>query len=138
MTVSEILIKWLEKFDSEYGKLEKIGIEVQSSGMYSYSLVKAPVQNVKAFLSGRKIYTDHYTIQARLPNQSNADCVDNNNFGESLENWVRAKEESKEYPTAAGVQVRHIAITTPFYAGRSQHNSFVYQMTIAIEYEKED
>ena len=84
MTVSEAIIKWLQEFDpEEYWKMNSIDTEMQSSKPDSYSLVKAPVQNVKTYISGRKVYTDHYTIQARLSNQTNADRIDNNGFGEA-------------------------------------------------------
>lgn len=138
MTVSESIIEWLKQFNpAEYWRMKKIDTELQSSSVDSYSLVKEPVQNVKAYLSGRKIYTDHYTIQARLSSQGEEDRIDNNGFGEALENWVRKKDISEEYPIIQDAKVKGIGITTPFYVGRTENNSFVYQMTIAIKYEKE-
>lgn len=138
MTVSEAIIKWLQEFDpEEYWKMNSIDTEMQSSKPDSYSLVKAPVQNVKTYISGRKVYTDHYTIQARLSNQTNADRIDNNGFGEALEGWVRDKDSRQEFPELTAAKVQEINVTTPFYVGKTDNDSFVYQMTIAIKYEKE-
>lgn len=138
MTVSEAVINWLKEFNpAEYWKMKRIDTEQQSAGVDSYSLVKEPVQNVKAYLSGRKVYTDHYTIQARLSGSTNEDRIDNNGFGEALENWVREKNSLGEYPVLADAVVKGIDITTPFYVGRTESSSFVYQMTIAVRYEKE-
>lgn len=138
MTVSEAIIKWLKEFNpSEYWKMKKIDTEQQSAHVDSYSLVREPVQNVKSYISGRKIYTDHYTIQARLSSSTPEDRIDNNGFGEALENWVRKKDSLEEYPELTDAVVKSIDVTTPFYVGRTDNNSFVYQMTIAIEYEKE-
>ena len=138
MTVSEAIIKWLKEFNpAEYWKMKKIDTEQQSPHVDSYSLAKEPVQNVKTYLSGRKVYTDHYTIQARLSSETDADRIDNNGFGEALENWVRKKDSLEEYPELTDAVVKSIDVTTPFYVGRTDNNSFVYQMTIAIEYEKE-
>lgn len=138
MTVSEAIIQWLMTFDSsEYWKMNQIDTEQQSPTVDSYSLVRAPVQNVKNYLSGRKVYTDHYTIHARLSNQSDADRIDNNGFGEALENWVRGKDANGEFPVLADAKVQSVSITTPFYVGKTDKNDSVYQMTIAIKYEKE-
>lgn len=138
MTVSEAIIKWLKEFNpAEYWKMKKIDTEQQSPHVDSYSLAKEPVQNVKPYLSGKKVYTDHYTFRARLSSSTPEDRIDNNGFGEALENWVRKKDSLEEYPELTDAVVKSIDVTTPFYVGRTDNNSFVYQMTIAIEYEKE-
>ena len=138
MTVSESIINWLMEFDQEeYWKMKKIDTDMQGAKVDEYSLAREPIQNVKAYISGKKIYTDHYTFQARLANTTDADRIDNNGFGEALEGWVREKDMRGEFPVLEGGKVRSIDITTPFYAGRASDNSFVYQMTIAIKYEKE-
>ena len=138
MTVSEAIIKWLMEFNpAEYWKMKKIDTEQQSPHVDSYSLAKEPVQNVKPYLSGKKVYTDHYTFRARLSSSTPEDRIDNNGFGEALENWVRKKASLEEYPELTDAVVKSIDVTTPFYVGRTDNNSFVYQMTIAIEYEKE-
>ena len=138
MTVSEAIITWLKEFNpAEYWKMKKIDTEQQSPHVDSYSLAKEPVQNVKPYLSGKKVYTDHYTFRARLSSSTPEDRIDNNGFGEALENWVRKKDSLEEYPELTDAVVKSIDVTTPFYVGRTDNNSFVYQMTIAIEYEKE-
>lgn len=138
MTVSEAIIQWLMGFNpADYWRMKKIDTEQQGAGVDSYSLVKEPVQNVKKFLSGKKIYTGHYTIQARLSSGTEADRIDNNGFGEALENWVGEKDFKGEYPELTDAVVKGVNVTTPFYVGRTDNNSAVYQMTIAIKYEKE-
>ncbi|MBE5867987.1 MAG: hypothetical protein E7293_03390 [Lachnospiraceae bacterium] len=138
MTVSEAIIHWLKGFKLDmYEGLEKIDTDQQSSRVDSFSLVRAPVQNVEEYLSGNKAYTDHYTFQARLPNQSNEDRIDNNTFGEALERWVWEKDVAGEFPAIPDAEVISVSITTPFYVGKTEDNNFLYQMTIAIKYEKE-
>ncbi len=139
MTVSEAIIDWLKEFNPEkYWPMKEIDTEQQSLSPASYSLVKAPVQNVKTYISGKKVYTEHYTIQARLSNQTNEDRIDNNGFGEALENWVREMDAEGKYPELAAATVKSMDITTPFYVGKADNDSSVYQMTIAIKYEKEN
>lgn len=138
MTVSEAVIEWLKTFDiEEYRNIKHIDTDIQSAEVGTYALVKEPVQNVKSYMSGRKIYTDHYMIQARLPSNGNSDRIENNGFGEALEDWVREKNDKKEFPDCQGKKVHEISVTTPFYAGKTETNNIVYQMTVAIKYEKE-
>ncbi len=138
MTVSQAIISWLQGFDSaKHGGMDKIDTEQQSSKVDSYSLVRAPVQNVKSYLSGRKVYTDHYTFQARLSSQTDPDRIENNEFGEVLEAWVKEQNINGNFPKIADATVQSVSVQTPFYVGKAGDNSNVYQMTIAIKYEKE-
>ncbi|MCH5271578.1 MAG: hypothetical protein J1E83_12650 [Lachnospiraceae bacterium] len=138
MTVAGSIIEWLKKFSIDARKLSVIDTDVQSGEEDTYSLVKEPVQNVKTYISGKKCYTDHYMIQARLPSQYDGDRVNNLEFGEALEEWVSRKNHDGDFPDIPGASVQKISITTPFYMGRTETNNSIYRMTIAIQYEKEN
>lgn len=138
MTVSESIIKWLKGFDAdECRRIKSIDTDIQSAKVDTYSLVKEPVQNVKSYMSGKKVYTDHYIIQARLSSQTNTDRIDNTGFGEALSKWVLEKNSSKDFPVIEDAKVQEITVTTPFYIGKTETNNSLYQMTIAIKYGKE-
>jgi len=117
--------------------MKKIDTDIQSANADSYTLIKEPVRNVKPYISGRKVYTDHYMIMARLPSQSNTDRIENTGFGEALEGWVRDQDLKENYPELTGAIVSKISVTTPFYIGSTNTNDSLYQMTVAIEYRKE-
>ena len=139
MTVSEAIILWLKDFNStEYWKMSQIDTDIQGAEADTYSLVKEPVRNVKAYLSGKKVYTDHYLIQARLPSNNNTDRIDNNGFGEALEKWVLQRNEAKDFPVLEKAIVQEIYTTTPFFMGKTETNNSIYQMTIAMKYQKEN
>lgn len=133
MTVSKAIIEWLKGFNS----LDKINTDIQGPTVDTFAVVKEPVKNVKTFISGKKIYTEHYMIQARLSSSDDLDRVDNLDFGDRLEEYVRNKNRAEDFPNIPDATVKEIEITTPFYLGVVDNNSSVYQMTIAIEYEKE-
>lgn len=137
MTVSKAIINWLEGFNSENNSLAPINTDIQGPKVDTFSLVKEPVKNVKAYVSGKKVYTEHYMIQARLASSDDLDRVDNLDFGEALEEYVGSKNKAEEYPAIPNATVKSIEVTTPFYLGVAKNNSSVYQMTIAIKYEKE-
>lgn len=138
MTVSEAVIQWLMGFDpSEYQRMKKIHTDMQPAGVDAYSLVKEPVQDVKTFISGKQVFTDHYMIRARLSNHEDMDRIENNGFGEALEEWVREQDRNKNFPQIAGRSVKYIRTTTPFHVGMTENNNSIYQMTISIQYVKE-
>lgn len=138
MTVSEAIIKWLKTFNpEEYWKMKQVDTELQSANVDSYSLVKEPVRNVKNYVSGKKIITDHYMLQARLSSQTNTERIDNNGFGEALEEWVSEQNETKNFPHIPDATVQSVSVTTPFYLGLTDTNNSIYQLTVAIKYEKE-
>lgn len=138
MTVSESIIRWLKTFDpAEYGKMRRIDTDMQSAEVKTYSLVKEPVRDIKSYITGEKIYTDHYMIQARLSVQGNAERIENIAFGELLSAWVEEQDRNGVYPEIEGAKVSKISITTPFYLGVTKENDGIYNMTIAIKYVKE-
>lgn len=138
MTVSKAIIKWLEGCNSEYNSLIRINTDIQGPKVDTFALVKEPVKNVKPYISGKKVYTEHYMIQARLASSDDLDRVDNLDFGEALEEYVKSKNKAEEYPDVPDATVKNIEVTTPFYLGVAGDNSSIYQMTIAIKYEKEN
>lgn len=138
MTVSEAVIKWLKTFDpEEYWKMGKIDTDIQSAEVETYSVMKEPVRNVKSYISGRKIITDHYMIQARLASQTNTDRIDNNGFGEALEDWVSQQNKNKNFPVITDAAVTQVSVTTPFCIESTAKGNSIYQMTVSIKYEKE-
>lgn len=139
MTVSEAVIDWLKTFDpAEYWKMKQIDTDIQSAKVASYSLVKEPVRNEKTYITGKKVITDHYMIQARLSSQTNTDRIENNGFGEALEDWVSEQSRNRNFPQIPGVTVQHIGVTTPFYLGKTATDNGIYQLTVAIKYEKKE
>lgn len=139
MTVSEAVIRWLKTFEpEEYWKMKQVDMEIQSAKVDSYSLVKEPVRNEKRYITGKKVITDHYMLQARLSSQSNTDRIENNGFGEALEDWVSEQNTAKNFPQIPGAVVQDISVTTPFYLGKTDTDNSIYQLTVAIKYEKEE
>jgi hypothetical protein len=136
MTVSGAIIKWLKTFNpEEYWKMKHIDTDLMH-GNVDYALVKEPVRNVKAYITGAQEITDHYMIVAKLPNITNDDCMDNNGFGEALEEWVEDQNRNKCFPEIMGALVQQISVTTPFCIDRTETKDSIYQMTVGITYTK--
>ena len=138
MTISQSVIKWLETFEpKEFWQMKGISTDIQPAKVKSYSLVKEPIINKKTSISGKVTATEHYTLMARLDSQVDSDRIDNGGWGTALEEWVEEKNKKKDLPKIEGVITRSVAVTTPFYLGKSDAQESVYQLTISITYMKE-
>ena len=135
MTVSQSVIEWLMLFDVE--KLKSINTDIRPAKVNSYALIKEPVVNVKKFISGTQIVTEHYVLMALLDSQENADRKENSEFGEQLEQWISDKCKNKEFPEIDSAKVESVEVTTPFYLGSDEStNESMYQLSISIKYRK--
>lgn len=134
MTVSGAIIAWLKTFNpTEYWNMHKINTDVMH-GNVDYALVKEPVRNVKKFISGTEIITEHYQLRARLDSVNDNDSVDNNAWLEALTEWVEQQNKARRYPDVSGTQ--EIGIASPYYLGRSEDKKALYQLTIFIRYRR--
>lgn len=136
MTVSEAVIQWLKGFNpTEYWNMKNINTDLMHNDV-DYALVKEPVQNVKTFISGTKIVTEHYQFRARLDSIDDNDSVDNGAWLEALSEWINEQNHNKSYPVLSAGEVQEIGISSPFYMGKSEDKKAIYQLTIFIRYMK--
>ena len=99
--------------------------------------MKAPQENVQHFISGMEIHTDYYQLMARLDAKSEQERIANNAWGQGIAEWISQKNREKQYPVLDGYRCTGISVSTPFYKATDNSNA-IYQMTIAIEYVKEN
>ncbi len=136
MTIAESIINWLREFNEEGKRMEMIDVDRQSAEVESYSLIKEPVVNSTTNVLGEETVTAHYTLMARLADNTNTDRIENNAFGEAMEAWIEEKNDRREYPVISKGKVLEVQVTTPFFVGRTETSNSVYQMTVAVKYEK--
>lgn len=138
MIVSEAIIRWLKEFNPEnLWAMQKINTDVMHNNV-DYVLVKEPVRNVKTFISGTQVITEHYQFQARLPMVSDSESVENSEWLETLTEWIDERDKNGEYPKLQSNTVQAIGISSPFYVGRTESRKAVYQMTIFIRYMRKE
>ena len=130
MTVIEGIINFLGGYEKE-----RIGVDKLESRTVSYSLMKAPQENVKYYINGVEIHTNYYQLMARLDAKSEQERIANNAWGQGIAEWISQKNREKQYPVLDGYRCTGISVSTPFYINVTDNSNAVYQMTIAIEYE---
>ena len=134
MTVIQGIIKWLQTFQPS--ESWKINTDILPAKIKDCAVIKEPIINKKNFISGKIRATEHYTLMVRLDSQLDESRIDNNEWGESLEQWIEEQDRNKNYPEIDGI-VQSIRITTPFYMGIGDMQESIYQLTISITYERE-
>lgn len=133
MTVVEAIVKWLKE-----ARINKISTDALPGQSIAYGIAKAPTQNVKTFVSGRKIYTDYYDFLARLDSKTDAERVNNHKFMEELSEWIYEQNVQELYPELPEhLKCSDISVSTPFHMQAADEDSAVYAFTIKIKYEKE-
>lgn len=138
MTVSEAIISWLKEFNpDEYRKMQRINTDLMHNDV-DYALVKEPVQNVRSYVSGMKVITEHYQFRARLDSINDNDSVENSAFMETLTCWIEKRNWNKDFPLLQCGTVQEIGVSTPFYLGASNDKKAIYQLTIFIRYIKKE
>ena len=136
MTVSKAIINWLKEFNlKDYWGIKKVSTDLMRQDV-NYALVREPVRNVRRFISGTEIITEHYQFLARLDSYTDADSEDNDVWMDALSEWIRKMNQDKVYPEVDAGQVQEIGISSPSYMGRNDKNEAIYQMTIFIRYMK--
>ena len=138
MTVSEAIISWLKEFNpDEYRKMQRINTDLMHNDV-DYALVKEPVQNVRSYVSGMKVITEHYQFRARLDSINDNDSLENSAFMEALTCWIEKRNWNKDFPLLQCGTVQEIGVSTPFYLGASNDKKAIYQLTIFIRYIKKE
>ena len=134
MTVIESIIQFL----SEYEQESRIGVDKLESQTVSYSLMKAPQENVQHFISGTEIHTAYYQLMAHMDVGSENERIGNHAWGQGISEWISGKSRAGEYPELDGYKCVDIGVSTPFYMGVMDGSSAVYQMTVFIKYERKN
>ena len=137
MTISQAIIKWLKTFSpDELRKMKQIDTDLMH-GNVDYVLVKEPIVNVKKYISGLEVHTEHYQFRGRLSSLTNQDCIENGAWFEALTEWIAEQNRKKKFPELEQGQVQEVGISTPFFVGRNGADEAIYQMTIYIKFMKE-
>ena len=117
-------IELLEDIDTDF-----LQAEAESAGTY-----KQPSDNVLVFIDGTKQITSYYLVLFRQASKLEAERLSNAEFMEAFENWVEDQDNAENYP--AGINCQRVAIANSYYMQEADVSTAVYQISIAITYNK--
>lgn len=133
MTISEYIVDFLKAF-------EEIEIDQNhvAEGSDKYGLFKSPSRDVKEYTDSSYEITEYYQFMARQRAIADSERKEADEFLEDLTYKIDDYGYTENYPDIDnGRTVTKIAITGCPYPAYAEGKDAMYQMTIAITYERE-
>lgn len=132
VNVSEALIKWLGVYAKDKITTDSLGEDTISIGLF-----KTPQQSKKEDILGNITYDDYYTYTVRLDSVTDVNMIKNQEYMQSLSDWIEAQNNNKKYPDLKELMCLSVDVSTPFCMGVAEEHSAIYQLTIHVKYRKE-
>ena len=130
-SVAESLVTWLLTYSgiSEV-ETDQVGEEATSMGV-----IKAPGRNVQNFVNGDKEVTAYFLFRARRSAQMDDMRVNNQEWLEAFETWVREQSFARSVPTLTnGRSCQSVGVSESAYLLQSEESDIIYQIGLEIVY----
>lgn len=130
-SVAESLVTWLLTYSGISAvDTDQVGEEATSMGV-----IKAPGRNVQNYVDGSKDVTAYFLFRARRSAQVDDLRVDNQEWLESFETWVREQSFARNVPTLTGGRVcQSVGVSESAYLLESTDADIIYQIGLEIVY----
>lgn len=130
-SVAESLVTWLLTYSGISAvTTDQVGEEATSLGV-----IKAPGRNVQEFVNGSKEVTAYFLFRARKSAQMDDMRVDNQEWLEAFETWVRQQSLARTVPTLTGGRVcQSVSVSESAYLLESTESDIIYQIGLEIVY----
>lgn len=130
-SVAESLVTWLLTYSGISAvTTDQVGEEATSLGV-----IKAPGRNVQEFVNGSKEVTAYFLFRARKSAQMDDMRVDNQEWLEAFETWVRQQSLARTVPTLTGGRIcQSVGVSESAYLLESTEADIIYQIGLEIVY----
>lgn len=130
-SVGESLVTWLLTYSGISSvDTDQVGDEATSMGV-----IKAPGRNVQYYVDGSKDVTAYFLFRARMAAQVDDLRVDNQQWLESFETWVREQSFARSLPSLSGGRICHsVSVSESAYLLESADVDIEYQIGLEIVY----
>jgi len=130
-SVAESLVTWLLTYSGISAvTTDQVGEEATSLGV-----IKAPGRNVQNYVDGSKDVTAYFLFRARKSAQMDDMPVDNQEWLEAFETWVREQSFKRTLPTLTGGRTcQSVSVSESAYLLESTDAEIVYQIGLEVVY----
>ena len=130
-SVAESLVAWLLTYSGISAvDTDQVGEEATSMGV-----IKAPGRNVQNYVDGSKDVTAYFLFRARRSAQVDDLRVDNQEWLEAFETWVREQSFARNVPTLTGGRIcQSVGVSESAYLLESTDADIIYQIGLEIVY----
>lgn len=133
-TISEAIIAWLAGY-SGITSTEQVDTDQVGDESVSLGLLKAPGMTETPFVDGSRDVVSYYIFRTRRAAQQDDMRVDNQEWLEGLEQWVRAQNVARSLPAlSGGRECFTVRVDEASYLLEATAAEIVYQLGIEISY----
>lgn len=130
-SVAESLVTWLTTYSGISAvTTDQVGEEATSLGV-----IKSPGRNVQHYVDGSKDVTGYFLFRARRSAQMDDMRVDNQEWLEALETWVREQSFARSLPSLGNGRIcQSVGVSESAYLLEAAESDIVYQIGLEIVY----
>ena len=133
-SVAESLVTWLLGY-SGIASAERVDTDQVGDEAVSMGVLKAPGRNVTTFTDGSKDVTAYFLFRAKRAGQEDEMRVDNQEWLEGLETWVREQSIARSLPSlSGGRECESVAVSESAYLLEATDAEIVYQIGLEVSY----
>lgn len=116
-------------------KVEAIDVNQLSPELEALGVYKQPTRTVTELIDGSAIINEIYYLLFRQPAQLAQERLSSEEYLEKIEGWIEDQNWVENFPQI-GSAVHDVEVVNTFYMMDRGDNEAVYQLSIAITYER--
>jgi hypothetical protein len=133
-SISSALITWLSGYTG-ITSTDRVDTDQVSDEAVSLGMFKAPGRNETIFTDGSRDVTAYYIFRARRDSSQDDMRVDNQEWLEALETWVREQNIARSFPSLTGGRTCYaVRVSESGYLLEATEAEIVYQVGLEITY----
>lgn len=116
-------------------KIEAIDVNQLSPDLKALGVYKQPTRTVTELIDGSAIINEIYYLLFRQPAQLAQERLSSEEYLEKVEGWIEDQNWVENFPQI-GSAVHDVEVVNTFYMMDRDDDEAVYQLSIAITYER--
>lgn len=138
MSITESIIQWMQGYSGGVEIADDIRVDQLLAMGESMGIFKSPGDQVTQYIGGAREVTANFLFLICQPSQTNAMRMENQQWLEGFESYVRDQNRRRKLPKLGGGRIcTWIDISNSFAIQQQTESETIYQITITIEYFEE-
>ncbi len=138
MSIGESVAEWLRGYEGGFELTDLISTDRLEATPEAFGIFKTPGDNERRFVDGSRDVTVHYLFVARQPAQTNRMRINNHEWLEGLESWIRQQTMKRNLPDLGkGRFCFSVAVADSYAAEEQSDAEITYQISVAVEFFEE-
>lgn len=138
MSITESIIAWMQGYAGGVSVMDDISVDQLAAMNESMGVFKSPGDEIAEYIGGARDVTSHFLFLICQPSQTNAMRIENQQWLEAFEKWVREQNRARNLPElTGGRKCGSIRISNSFAIQQQTDSETIYQVSVTINYFEE-